>query len=55
MVRRHLTEPFPWADDHTLPHHDIRCAPQQNSLSIGSYGSKARITALQHGRLLHLD
>jgi hypothetical protein len=39
IVRRRLTEPFPWADDHTLPHHEVRCAPQQNSLSIGSYGS----------------
>jgi hypothetical protein len=28
------------ADDHTQPHHEARCAPQQNSLSIGSYGSK---------------
>ena len=32
---------LPWADDHTLPHHEVRCAPQQNSLSIGSYGSLA--------------
>src|SRR6266436_2106565 len=39
IVRRRLTEPFPWADDHTLPHYEVRCAPQQNSLSIGSYGS----------------
>ncbi len=41
IVRRRLTEPFPWADDHTLPHHEVRCAPQQNSLSTGSCGSNA--------------
>src|SRR6266566_5397405 len=41
IARRRLTEP-PWADDHTLPHHEAYCAPQQNSLSIGSYGSKMR-------------
>src|SRR4029079_5237341 len=35
IVRRLLREPFPWADDHTLPHHECHCAPQQNSLSIG--------------------
>src|SRR5262249_18282923 len=39
IVRRRLTEPFPWADDHTLPHHEGHCAPQQNSLSIGRFGS----------------
>ena len=33
--------PFPWADDHMLPHHEVRCAPQQNSLLIGSYVSRA--------------
>src|SRR5258708_1655862 len=32
IVRRRLTEPFPWADDHTLPHYEVRSAPQQNSL-----------------------
>ena len=26
------------AGDHRLPHHEVRCAPQQNSLPIGSYG-----------------
>ena len=39
IVRRRLTEPFTWADDHKLPHQGVRCATQQNSLSIGSYGS----------------
>src|SRR5215475_7472155 len=39
IVRRRLTEPLSLGDDHTLPHHEVRCAPQQNSLSIGSYGS----------------
>ena len=41
IVRRRLTEPLPWADEHTLPRHEVGCAPQQNSLSIGSYGSCA--------------
>src|SRR5262249_40953776 len=39
MVRRRLTDPFPWPDDRTLPHQGGRCAPQQNSVSIGRYGS----------------
>jgi hypothetical protein len=30
---------LPRADDRTLPHHEARCAPQQNSLSIDSFGS----------------
>jgi hypothetical protein len=55
IAQRRLTEPFTWADDLTLPHHEVRCAPQQNSLSIGSYGSKARITAPQHCCPLHLN
>ena len=29
-------QPLLWADDHILPHHEVGCAPQQNSLSIGS-------------------
>src|SRR5262249_29475652 len=43
IVRRRLTEPLSLGDDHTLPHHEVRCAPQQNSLSIGSYGSHSVI------------
>src|SRR6516164_11231354 len=39
MVQRRLTEPFPCVDDHTLPHHEVRRAQQQNSLVIGSYRS----------------
>jgi hypothetical protein len=39
IVRRRFTETFLWADDHTLPHQGGRCAPQQNSASIGSFGS----------------
>ena len=34
-MRRRIRRPS------TLPHHEFRCAPQQNSPSIGSYGSKA--------------
>src|SRR6476660_5221696 len=45
ILRRRLTEPFPWADDYTLPHHEGRCAPQQNSVSIGRYGSLPVFTA----------
>src|SRR5262249_37101770 len=44
LVRGRLTEPLPWANDHTLPHYEAPCAPQQNSPSIGSYGS---LTALR--------
>jgi hypothetical protein len=36
---------LPRADDHRLPHHEVRCAPQQNSLSIGSYGSISTLLA----------
>src|SRR5262249_4773502 len=43
IVRRRLTEPLSLGDDHTLPHHEVRCAPQQNSLSIGSYGSNSAL------------
>src|SRR5258707_13339453 len=34
-----VTQTLPY--DHTLPHHEVRCAPQQNSLSTGSCGSNA--------------
>jgi hypothetical protein len=31
---------LPWADDHTLPHQEVRCAPQQNShYADTAYGS----------------
>ena len=33
----------PWADDLTLPHHDVPCASQQNQLPIGSDGSIASL------------
>src|SRR6516165_6549987 len=26
IVRRRLTDPFLWADEHTLPHHGVCCA-----------------------------
>jgi hypothetical protein len=31
-VQRRLTEALSWADEHTLLHHEGRCAPQQNSV-----------------------
>src|SRR5262249_34451641 len=43
IVRRRLTEPFPWADGPTLPHQGGRCAPQQNSLSDGRDGSPPEV------------
>jgi hypothetical protein len=48
ITQRRLTEPFAWADDFTLPHREVRCAPQQNSLSIGSCGSFDRITDISY-------
>jgi hypothetical protein len=30
IAQRRLTEPFTWADDPTLPHQEVRCAPQQH-------------------------
>src|SRR5205807_4431262 len=41
---------LPWADDRTLPDREVRCAPQQNFLSIGSYGSKAADQSRQQFR-----
>src|SRR5262249_9688088 len=41
IVPRRLTEPFTWADDQTLSHHGVRCAPQQNGSANGTDGSTA--------------
>jgi hypothetical protein len=38
IVRRRLTEPFTGADDHTLPHHGVRCAPQQVHPRLAAMG-----------------
>jgi hypothetical protein len=40
IVRRCLTEPFTWAGDHRLPHHGVRCAPQQIHSRLTAMGHK---------------
>ena len=46
---------LPWVDGDKLPHHESRCALQQNSLSIGSNGSIASIRGGLRGGLLTPD
>jgi hypothetical protein len=38
IAQRRLTEPFTWANDLTLPHHEVRCASQQNSPPMAAMG-----------------
>jgi hypothetical protein len=46
---RALLEPFPWADDPNLPHHEVRCAPQQDRSANVSLGSESRLPENGHG------
>src|SRR6516225_7546517 len=45
IVRRRLAEPSPWADNPTLPHHEVRCAAQQIGSRGVRDGSKTRMAS----------